>query len=220
MAVGKRRKLVAQGVRQPVFERAAHRARAAGPFRKLAFEGCRQRALHFALVGLEPMTDFGPRSRRGILHQQADHRCHIVEGLFLFEHLLLQGVALRLQHLGRLETQRQKVARFAQESVHLPHQDGAALFGEVLQGTTGKLGFKRLAEVLKAGLRRIREDPRRPGKVPGKLRAHIVGDFHEFLIVEEVGFGEQYGDFRRVPVKALQQIDVALGKGRIDADRD
>jgi len=53
------------------------------------FEGCRQRALHFALVGLEPMTDFGPRSRRGILHQQADHRRHIVEGFLLAKQLLL-----------------------------------------------------------------------------------------------------------------------------------
>ena len=100
MAVGKRRKLVAQGARQPVFERAAHGAKTLGPFRKLVLERFEQRALHFALVRFEPLSDVGPRFRRGILRQQPDHRLHIFEGFLFAEHLLIQLLAPRQQHFG------------------------------------------------------------------------------------------------------------------------
>src|ERR1039458_10708519 len=103
-----------------------------------------------------------------MLHQQPDYRLHIGDGLLFAQQLLIQRLALRLQHFRRLETQRQVVVQCAQERVHLPRQDGVALFGESFQGSAGKLGFERLPEALKAGLRRIRKDLRRSGEVPGK----------------------------------------------------
>ena len=165
------------------------------------------------------MTDMIPGSSRGIMRQQPDHRLPVVDSHLFVEQLLVQRLALRLQHFGRLETQRQVVAALSQERVHLPPQDGFALFGEPLQSSAGKLGFERLTETLKTRFRRIREDLGRFREVPGKLFAHIPGDFLEFRFAEQVGFGEQYGHLRRVVVETLQQIDVALRKGRVRADR-
>ena len=156
---------------------------------------------------------------RGMLHHQPDCRLHFVDDFLLADHVLFQRLALRLDDFRRLETQSQVVPALPQESVHFPGENRFALLGETLQCSRNKFRFQGLAEPLKAGLCGIREDLRRSGKVPGKLGAYVLDHFSEFLLAQEVGLGQQYGDLRCVLVKALQQVDVALRKRRVDAHR-
>ena len=154
-----------------------------------------------------------------MLHHQPDCRLRLVDDFLLADDVLFQRLPLRLDHFSRLETESQVVPAFPQKRVHFPGEDRFALLGETLQCSGNKLRFEGLAEPLKAGLCGIREDLRRSGKVPGKLGAYVLDHFSEFLFAQEVRLGQQYADFRCVLVKALQQVDVTLRKGRVDADR-
>src|ERR1039458_9555903 len=143
----------------------------------------------------------------------------LVDDFLLADYLLLQRLAVRLDHFSRLQTQGQVVPALPQEGVHFPDEDGFALFGKALQCSADQFGFERQTEPLIAGLRGIRENPRRSGEVPGKLGAYVLDHFFKLRSAQQIGLGEQYSDFRCVLVKALQQIDITLRKGWIDADR-
>ena len=154
-----------------------------------------------------------------MLHHKPDCRFYFVDDFLLADDLLLQRLALRLDHFSRLETQGKVVPAFPQERFQFPGEDRFALFGETLQCSGHKLRFERLAEPLKSGLCGIREDLRRSRKVLGKLGAYVLDHFGKLRFAQEVRFGEQYADFRCVLVQALQQVDVTLRKRRVDADR-
>ena len=145
-------------------------------------------------MGFEPPADHGPRSTRRMLHNEPNFRFHFVDGFFLPNDLLLQRLALRLDHFRGLEAQDQVVPTLPQEGIDFPGEDGLALLGEPLHRPVDERGFQCLAESLKAGLRGIGKNLRRAGKFLSELGAYEFDYFFKFMLVQQIGFCKQYAN--------------------------